>query len=90
MSETPAPLCANCVHWEHPWDAFYGSRKVPSEQHPRWGSCKKIDMPGFGSDNVGEDVVAFVTDGSDYTADLHTREDFGCVLWAAPLTSEDE
>jgi hypothetical protein len=27
-------------------------------------------------------TLAFTQDGSEYAADLHTRSDFGCVLWA--------
>lgn len=75
--------CGSCVHWQNPWvDAYLHIGKVPREEHPRWGTCQKITLPdAFGT--VDADVVAFTQDGSDYTADLHVRSDFGCKLWEA-------
>lgn len=46
----------------------------------RWGSCGLIDMPDY-----GEKVTrpAFTQDGSDYSATLYCRSDFGCTLYEA-------
>ena len=46
----------------------------------RWGSCGLIDMPDY-----GETVTrpAFTQDGSDYSATLYCRSDFGCTLYEA-------
>lgn len=73
--------CASCRHWRNPWEpTSIAEGHLPEEQRSRWGTCDLIQLPGYGED-VGE-AIAFTADGSDYRSDLHTRDDFGCVLWA--------
>lgn len=70
--------CESCVHWDKVWEgAEYGPSKIPADDLPHWGVCRLIDMPEYGS---SVSVPAFVQDGSDYKAALHTRSDFGCSL----------
>ena len=76
--------CASCKHWEQVWadgsrDYDKGAGKIPEADRPEWGVCGLIQMPDY-SETVT--TLAFTQDGSDYEADLHTRSDFGCVLWA--------
>lgn len=85
------PTCLTCVHWKNPWDDEYGGL-IPLDEIPKWGVCQRIDMPrwerGYDYDDehggcypaTMPPVVAFVTDGSDYKADLNTHAGFGCVL----------
>lgn len=76
--------CESCVHWKNPWDDdpfdHVGSDLLadPGDE-PRWGTCQLIGLAEFGEKVT---LPAFTKDGSDYVADLHTRADFGCVLWA--------
>lgn len=70
--------CETCRHWDKVWEGMdYGSNKIPADDLPRWGVCRLIDMPGWGEQTA---VAAFVQDGSNYRASLHTRSNFGCSL----------
>jgi hypothetical protein len=87
--------CATCRHWtditsqydgmEHPRYAAgeainpeLGNLYTVREPMPdRWGYCGKVDE----LDPQTKDCQFYVTDGSDYTAHLHTRETFGCNQW---------
>jgi hypothetical protein len=88
--------CATCRHWTditsqyddsiyHPrYDSGKkevdpaGYRNTVREPMPgRWGWCAKVDE----LDPQTKDCQFYVTDGSDYTATLHTRETFGCNQW---------
>lgn len=73
-------ICKNCKHWEE--SKFYNLKGII------FGDCNKVEM-FWGCtkwDNEGgrilkeeyKDDKAFVQDGSDYTAVLITKEDFGC------------
>lgn len=78
--------CASCKHWQNPWDdPGSGTSKIPDDDRPRWGVCALIDMPDYSEKTT---TIAFTQDGSDYAADLHTRDDFGCVLHE-PHTNEE-
>lgn len=78
--------CETCEHWE-PWDSPAGFKKDI-------GECKMVVMWWNASEwsyKNGEvhrtihaqykDQKAFVQDGSDYSASLYTRNDFGCVSY---------
>jgi hypothetical protein len=81
--------CATCRHWTDitsQYDGWMhpeirepapddGCRRVPMPG--RWGDCGKVD----GLDPQTKDCQFYVTDGSGYTATLHTRETFGCNQW---------
>ncbi len=79
--------CASCKHWQQVWNdpaskAYVhgnAAEKIPADKRTEWGVCEAIGMP-----EMAETVttLAFTQDGSEYMADLHTRSDFGCVLWA--------
>jgi len=74
--------CATCKHWRHVPKSELGPAdpwpdKVTGEDEPRWGWCNLIGLPGYGETT---DLSAYTQDGSDYRADLHTRDDFGCTL----------
>lgn len=72
--------CRTCEHWEQPWDDFH-VMEGPADAS-RWGTCDLIQL------GYGDDVRAFTQDASQYQALLHTRDDFGCVLWAARTEAE--
>lgn len=79
--------CVSCKHWQNPWDdPGTGTDKIPVDDRPRWGVCALIDMPDYSEKTT---TIAFTQDGSDYAADLHTRDDFGCVLHD-PSTATEE
>ena len=77
--------CETCKHWTDAWGLWVeelyeeaearGESFNPDEAPPRWGTCSVVTL-GWDAEQR-----AFVQDGSDYRADLHTRADFGCVLW---------
>jgi hypothetical protein len=74
--------CGDCVHWQNPWtddDQTRGWMTVEKAQQPRWGTCQKISLTYRRAD-LAEDVTAFTMDGSEFMADLYTRDDFGCTL----------
>ena len=77
--------CETCKHWEK-WDKDdFPFKQGIGECHmvvmfwdaTTWGDAdqdyQRIIEPKF------KDQKAFVQDGSDYTASLYTRKDFGCV-----------
>lgn len=78
--------CKTCKHWEQlnyegakhyrdPDDEFSVLRD-PENRIPTalWGRCMKAD-----EFNPARSSRFYCTDGSDYEAWLHTRNDFGCV-----------
>jgi hypothetical protein len=84
--------CLTCRHWtditsQYDDTAAWGHPKLRwyddggeyrSEPMPdRWGECNKVDE----LDPQTRYCQFYVTDGSDYTAHLHTRETFGCNQW---------
>lgn len=78
MSDTS---CKTCKHWSDPWSVEQFTFTPSDVDEPvRWGTCTRIGLVDR-HDHVGGDVLAFTRDASDYIADLHTRDDFGCVLW---------
>jgi len=75
--------CGGCKHWLNPWGnepyTNYGEHVPTPEDRPRWGTCQQVTM-ATDSTELG-DLPAFVIDGSQYSADLHVRDDFGCTLF---------
>ena len=81
--------CGSCQHWHNPWtdeprDDYVSASSV--DEPARWGTCDGVGLIDR-HERVPGDVMAFTRDASDYVADLHTRDDFGCALWVekAPI-----
>ena len=80
--------CKDCKHWK---------KETGYPQSFNLGTCNKVvmfwDSTEWGEDSSGETVLnltdeakgnlAFVQDGSDYSADLLTLAQFGCVQFEA-------
>lgn len=83
----PDHRCRTCAHWENPWTAdypggdIYNTAVVPEADVPRWGTCTEIGLASSFEYSHNYPLTAFTRDASDYVADLHTRDDFGCTLW---------
>ena len=76
--------CQTCEHWRNPWTNWSDGPVDEVEEPSTWGTCTAISLHDpYDTPKAGPDVLAFTKDGSNYRADLHTRSDFGCVLWAA-------
>jgi hypothetical protein len=77
--------CASCKHWKPFFDVAnfdpeHDYTKDWCKRHGRrWGRCARTCM----HDGVADDQlsIAVTQDGSDYSAGLETRDDFGCVQW---------
>lgn len=92
MSE-PIKLCGNCRHWGKPDEAVFEFRTCVMVVHDanRDAAEYKSQAPFTDAWSELEDIAgiqayraahkAVVADGSGFQASLHTREDFGCVLW---------
>lgn len=76
--------CETCAHWEE-WKSDRAFKQGV-------GECKMVvmfwDASEWGDEDSDyqrviapeyKDQKAFVQDGSDYSASLYTRKDFGCV-----------
>lgn len=50
---------------------------VAAAQQGRWGHCLRVTHGWGGS------ALAYTLDASNYESSLQTRDDFGCVEWAA-------
>lgn len=88
--------CKSCKHWatssnERSWDQptnFNKCHRIIARWKIPIPDPKDFDGGPYESEEyenaVKESIVkasAYVEDGSDYTARLKTREDFGCTLW---------
>lgn len=70
--------CGACRHWDTGAEAKRIQRvrtELSGKDAQRYGTCRAVTL------GYTDSAVAFTQDGSDYMADLHTREDFGCVLF---------
>lgn len=72
--------CETCVHWDV-WKSDRAFKQGIGEcrmvvmfwDASEWEPEERVISPEY------KDQKAFVQDGSDYSASLYTRKDFGCV-----------
>lgn len=83
--------CGTCKHWTPPdmervaWMQQF-AEAPDADQHDiddanDRGVCGRIHMLGDDARPVSREDLAHVEDGSRYRAELHTKPEFGCVLW---------
>jgi len=91
--------CEACAHWQEPHDhdVERAGMKRCAAVRPMWEVMEEAtDKDEYESGeafmNAQADALrnarAVVNDGSSYQADLYTRPDFGCVLFA-PTTPKE-
>lgn len=81
--------CKTCKHWKKagPWETGYGLGLGTCGKFPMyWDATEWSEEDEEGGVGITrklndkyKDNKAFLQDGSDYSADLLTKESFGCV-----------
>ena len=75
--------CETCKHWKQPeaWTTGYGLGLGRCQNIPMFWDATEWDEEGEGRKFLDQykDTKAFAQDGSDYSAYLLTKPDFGCV-----------
>ena len=82
--------CKECRHWfatcvhgrprrGHDPTWCYDCDGEPKVAEGRKGYCLRAGMDG--GKPIDDASLMWGQDGSDYTADVYTRPDFGCVMW---------
>jgi len=75
--------CETCKHWKQPeeWTTGYGLGVGRCMNIPMFWDATEWDEEGDGRKFIYQykDNKAFAQDGSDYSAYLLTKPDFGCV-----------